>query len=376
MSPMSRTEMVSLRDLLSRLTADSAPELARPLPDGRVMCLACGHRCKIPEGRGGVCGVRSVKGGVLKRPRGYVGTAACDPIEKKPFFHAYPGRDALTFGMLGCDLHCGYCQNWFTSQALRDDEAIAPPRQVSPERLVEAARECGAAVLASSYNEPLITADWAVEVFRCARAAGLACGFISNGNGTPEVLEFLRPHVDLYKVDLKSFRDEAYRQLGGHLRNVTATIRRLKELEYWVEVVTLVIPGFNDSESELRQIAEFLAGVDPGIPWHVTAFHPDYKMTDRGRTPAETLIRAYDLGREAGLRFVYPGNIPGAVGDRESTFCPGCGALLIRRRGFLVTENRMQGSRCPDCAERIPGVWEERPPPRTVGLGFPKPVVL
>jgi pyruvate formate lyase activating enzyme len=368
--------MVSLKEHLARFTAESAPELARRLPDGRVLCLACGHRCKIPEGRNGVCGVRYVEEGRLRRPQGYVATVACDPIEKKPFFHAFPGRDALTFGMLGCDLHCGYCQNWITSQALRDDEAIAPPRQVTPERLVEAALACGARVLASSYNEPLITADWAVEVFRSAKAAGLTCGFISNGNATPEVLEFLRPHVDLYKVDLKGFRDRAYRELGGHLRNVTETIRRLKALGYWVEVVTLVVPGFNDSREELGDIAGFLSGVDPGIPWHVTAFHPDYKMTDRGRTPVETLLEAYDLGKAAGLRYVYPGNLPGAVGDRENTYCHACGELLIRRRGFLVIENRMRGSRCPACAEGIPGVWEDRPPPRTAGLGHPQAVVV
>ncbi len=367
---------MNLQDLLRRSTAPSAPELARRLEDHRIECLACGHRCKIAEGKSGVCRVRFVENGVLRRPTGYVGTVACDPIEKKPFFHAFPGRDALTFGMLGCDLHCAYCQNWITSQALRDEDAVSPPRFATPEALVEAALENTAPVIASSYNEPLITADWAVEVFRAARAAGLACAFISNGNGTPEVLEYLRPFVDLYKVDLKGFREPSYRQLGGNLANVLDTIRRLKRLEYWVEIVTLIIPGFNDSHDELRGIAEFLAGVDPAIPWHVTAFHPDYKMMDRGRTPAETLLRAYEIGRAAGLRFVYPGNLPGKVGDRESTHCPRCRAPLIRRRGFLVIENRMRGARCPDCGERIPGVWEPEPPARSSGTGRPKSVAL
>ncbi len=371
---MSKQEMTTLRDLLTRFTSPSAPELERRLPDGRIQCLACGHACKIPEGRAGVCGVRRVEAGRLLRPRGYVACLACDPIEKKPFFHAFPGRDALTFGMLGCDLHCGYCQNWITSQALRDDRAISAPEYTEPERLVEAALERGAPVLASSYNEPLITSDWAVEVFRLARGEGLTCAFISNGNATPEVLEYLRPFVDLYKVDLKGFDDRAYRQLGGHLRNVLATIRRLKELAYWVEVVTLVVPGFNDSSAELRSIAEFLAGIDPDIPWHVTAFHPDYKMTDRGRTPVEALLEAHDLGKAAGLRYVYPGNIPGAVGERESTSCPSCRELLIRRRGFLVIENRMKGAHCPGCGQRIPGVFEDRPPPRSTGSGRPRPV--
>ena len=368
--------MPALRDALAARTGPAAPALTAPLPGGRVRCLACGHRCSVRPGGAGICKVRFHDGAGLRVPRGYVGALQVDPIEKKPFFHAFPGRDALTFGMLGCDLHCGYCQNWITSQVLRDDEAVAPPIHVTPERLVEAALENGAPVIASSYNEPLITADWAVEVFRAAKAAGLTCGFISNGNGTPEVLEYLRPWVDLYKVDLKSFRDDAYRQLGGHLRNVLDTVRRLKALEYWVEIVTLLIPGWNDSDAETREIAEFLAGIDRSIPWHVTAFHPDYKMTDRGRTPAETLLRACDIGKEAGLRFVYPGNIPGAVGTRENTCCHLCGALLIARRGFLVTENRMRGDSCPDCGGRIPGVWEKKPPRRTAGLGFPKPVEL
>jgi pyruvate formate lyase activating enzyme len=373
---MSPAAPPTLEGLLRRFTAPSAPELSRGLDDGRIQCLACGHRCRIAEGHPGVCRVRYVEGGILRRPRGYVGALACDPIEKKPFFHAYPGRDALTFGMLGCDLKCSYCQNWVTSQVLRDDDAAALPRPASAAALVDAAIENGAPVIASSYNEPLITADWAVEVFREARARGLACAFISNGNGTPEVLEYLRPHVGLYKVDLKGFTDRAYRELGGKLSNVLDTIRRLKDLGFWVEVVTLTIPGFNDDPGELRAIAGFLAGVDRDIPWHVTAFHPDYKMTDRGRTAARKLLEAYDIGRAAGLRFVYPGNAPGQVGDRESTFCPGCEGLLIRRRGFLVLENRMRGSACPDCGAGVPGVWEETPPRRTAGGGMPRAVEI
>jgi pyruvate formate lyase activating enzyme len=364
--------MNRLRDLLDRSAARSAPELERPLGDGRIQCLACAHRCKIPEGRRGVCRVRFVREGTLLRPAGYVAGAACDPIEKKPFFHAYPGCDALTFGMLGCNLHCPYCQNWITSQALRDEEASAPPRQADPEGLVRAAVDNGARAVISSYNEPLITADWAVEVFRAARAQGLACGFVSNGNATPEVLEYLRPLVDLFKVDLKGFREDSYRRLGGRLANVLDTIRRLKGMGFWVEVVTLVVPGFNDSEEELRDMAEFLAGVDPSIPWHLTAFHPDYRMDDGDRTPAAALLGARRIARAAGLRYVYVGNI--AAGDAESTRCHSCGALLIRRSGFRVEENRMRGAVCPDCGERIPGVWEESP--SRGGQGFPRPISI
>ena len=300
---------------------------------------------------------------MLRRPRGYVSGAACDPIEKKPFFHAFPGRDALTFGMLGCDLHCGYCQNWITSQTLRDDRSIAPPESTEPERLVEAALSLGAPVIASSYNEPLITSDWAVEVFRAARRPGLR--LISNGNATPEVLEFLRPFVDLYKVDLKGFREEAYRRLGGRLGTVLETIRRLKEMARtgwrsspWWSRASTTPPG---SCARSRSTS---AGVDPDIPWHVTAFHPDYKMQGPEDTSAETLTRAAAIGREAGLRFVYAGNLPGALGDLENTRCPQCRTLLIERWGFRVMRNRLtSGGACPDCGTLIPGIWspESRP---------------
>jgi pyruvate formate lyase activating enzyme len=323
-----------------------------------------------------VCRVRFNEGGTLMAPAGYVAGVQVDPIEKKPFYHAYPGRDALSFGMLGCDLHCGYCQNWVTSQSLRDESAIGRPNYCKPEQLVELAVSHEVPVIVSTYNEPLITADWAVEIFKLARAEGIVCGFVSNGNATPEVLEFIRPYVDLYKVDLKTFQDIRYRELGGTLQNVLDTIRLLTEMEFWVEIVTLIVPGFNDGDDELKGMADFLVDVSPDLPWHVTAFRPDYKMTDPDRTPAETLLRAYDIGKAAGLRYVYPGNLAGAVGTRENTYCPSCEALLIRRRGFFVEENRMKGSCCPSCGTNIPGVWQDAAPTSTQGTGYPVPVVF
>jgi pyruvate formate lyase activating enzyme len=365
-----------LRDLLSSQTMPAAPELVVDEGNNAVRCLACGHRCYIREGKAGICRVRFNDGGRLRVPGGYVAGLQIDPIEKKPFFHAFPGRDALSFGMLGCDLHCSYCQNWVTSQALRDEHAVAPAYTVSADELVEQAVRCGAPVVVSTYNEPLITADWAVKVFEPARKRGLRCGFVSNGNATPEVLQFLRPFVDLYKVDLKTFNDHNYRKLGAVLQNILDTIVRLKEMGFWVELVTLVVPGFNDGEDELRAMAKFIAGVSPDIPWHVTAFHPDYKMTGPPRTRVDHLLRAYDLGREAGLRYVYPGNLPGMVGDLENTSCPSCGGLLIAREGFLVLRNRMHRGQCPDCGTAIPGVWEENPPRQSDGSGYPRPVRL
>jgi pyruvate formate lyase activating enzyme len=323
-----------------------------------VRCFACGHRCRIPPGAQGVCKVRFNRGGELQVPWGYVGGTQCDPIEKKPFFHAYPGALAYSFGMLGCDLHCSYCQNWVTSQALRDTRAISLPGNASPEALVAEAVRQGARVVVSTYNEPLITSEWAVAVFKLARQAGLTTGFVSNGNGTPEVLEYLRPWVDLYKVDLKSFDDRRYRQLGGRLEPILDTIRRLHEMGFWVEIVTLLIPGFNDSEDELQRLTAFLAGVSPDIPWHVTAFHEDYKMTGPGDTTPEMLERAAEIGRLAGLRFIYAGNIPGEVGDLESTRCPSCRETLIERYGYLIRSYRLTASgRCPACETQIPGRW-------------------
>jgi pyruvate formate lyase activating enzyme len=348
--------------MLAVRTGPAAPGLVRDLGDRKIVCLACGHRCRILEGRRGICKVRANRDGVLRVPRGYVAGIQIDPIEKKPFFHVWPGRDALSFGMLGCDLHCGYCQNWLTSQALRDDAAGSPVTDVTAEELVSLAERRGAPVLTSTYNEPLITAEWAAEVFDLARERGLLTSFVSNGNGTPEALDFLAPRLDLMKIDLKSFRPARYRELGGVLERVLETIEGVAARGIWLEVVTLVVPGFNDSPEELKEIARFLARLSPDIPWHVTAFHPDYRMRDRGATPPSTLLTAADIGKEEGLRYVYPGNAPGRVGNRESTCCPGCGRLLVERVGYRVGRvDLTPEGRCPGCGETIPGRFRGRP---------------
>jgi len=333
-------------------------ELVESLPGDAVRCFACGHRCLIRPGRRGICKVRFNRDGVVYVPAGYVAALQCDPTEKKPFFHCLPGSETLTFGMLGCDFHCSYCQNWLTSQALRDESAGVSPNDVSADGLVRLARQEGARLVGSSYNEPLITAEWAVEVFRLARAAGLKTAFISNGNATPEVLDYLRPWTDCYKIDLKAMDPRRYRELGGVLQHVLDAIRMVYERGFWLEVVTLVIPGFNDDDAQLRRAAAFLASVSPDIPWHVTAFHKDYRMTDPDDTPVATLERACEIGVEAGLRFVYAGNRPGRVGRWEHTWCPGCGELLIERSGYHIRRQRVgPDGTCPSCARRIPGIW-------------------
>jgi pyruvate formate lyase activating enzyme len=366
--------MTTASERLDKLTQPG--ELYEKLEKGAVRCYACAHRCLIKPGRRGICQVRSNQDGELRVPWGYVAAAQIDPIEKKPFSHFLPGSDALTFGMLGCDFHCSYCQNWLTSQTLRDPAAEMGAdtiQEVTPERMVELAQRSGASVLVSSYNEPLITSEWAVRIFREAKQAGLKCAYVSNGNATTEVLEYLRPYLTGYKVDLKTMQDRQYRKLGGVLNHVLDTIRKAHELGLWVEVVTLVIPGFNDSPSELWDAARFLTSVSPDIPWHVTAFHPDYKM-DSAYTPADTLRTAAEIGQEAGLRYVYAGNLPGKVGTYEDTFCPHCNRLLIKRRGYALQEYHITAEgKCPACLAAVAGVWPNDPTEvRLKGPGFPR----
>ncbi len=345
----------TLKDILAAQTREG--ELYQRMPKDWVTCFACGHRCRIPPGREGICRIRFNRNGVLMVPAGYVNGIALDPIEKKPFFHAWPGSGALSFGMLGCDYHCPYCQNWITSQALRDPEAVSSIEPVDPEGFFRIAKGSGARVVTSTYNEPLITSEWAVEIFRLAKPAGLATSYVSNGNATPEVLDYLQPWIDLYKVDLKGFHQKTYAQMGGVLKTVLDTITSLHQRGIWVEVVTLVVPGLNDSDAELTDIAQFLLSVSPDIPWHVTAFHQDYRMTEPDHTPVRTLIRAAEIGHAAGLHYVYTGNRPGETRNHENTYCHSCGTLLIERRGFHVLGNRLQNGQCPACHAAIPGRW-------------------
>jgi pyruvate formate lyase activating enzyme len=353
--------MPSLRSILDDRVREADPSLYQRLENDRVRCFSCGHCCPIPEGQPGVCKVRFNRGGTLYVPWGYTAGMQCDPIEKKPFFHAYPGALAYSFGMLGCDLHCAYCQNWVTSQALRDPNAISPPLDVSPEALVRDALDQGAKVLVSTYNEPLITSEWAVAIFKEAKGAGLVTGFVSNGNATPQVLDFIAPWLDLYKVDLKSFDDRHYHELGGRIGPILESIGRIHAMGLWLEIVTLLIPGFNDSADELSRLTEFIASISPDIPWHVTAFHSDYKMTGPRNTTADDLLSAAEIGREAGLRYIYAGNLPGEVGAWEDTRCPQCQETLIRRYGYFIEDYLLTPEgHCPRCFSAIPGRWSSQ----------------
>lgn len=369
--------MSTLAERLDALTNEG--KLYEKLDDDALRCFACAHRCLIREGQRGICQVRFNQGGELRVPWGYVAGLQSDPIEKKPFYHLLSGADALSFGMLGCDFHCAYCQNWLSSQALRDPNSAVAGRYIqefSPEQLIRYGAQSGAQVVAATYNEPLITAEWAVSIFKQAQAAGMKAVFVSNGNATPEVLDYLLPHLDGYKIDLKTMREQGYRELGGVLAHVLDSIQRAADLGLWVEIVTLVVPGFNDSTAELLDAARYIAAVSPHIPWHVTAFHPDYKMTAPPRTTAKILERAAEIGQEAGLRYVYAGNLPGRLAEYEHTHCHHCNYRLIERYGYIIMDYRLtaQGT-CPQCSTQIPGIWTaDLSTVRIGGPGMPRQI--
>ncbi len=324
--------------------------------EGRVRCALCAHRCTIPDGGRGVCMVRENRGGRLYTlVYSRLVSQALDPIEKKPLFHFLPGAAALSIAAVGCNFRCDFCQNYEISQYPRERKGHILGERISPEQVVRHAREAGAPIIAYTYTEPTVFFEMCADTARLAQEQGIRNVFVSNGYLSEEAAREAAPWLHGINIDLKSFSEEFYRRYcGASLEPVLQTIARLHELGVWVEVTTLVIPGRNDSEQELKWIAEFLAGVSPDIPWHVSRFVPAYKVHDRPPTPVATLRRARELGLEAGLKFVYMGNVPG---EGEDTLCPGCGQALIRRHGFYVLENKLQDGSCPRCGESIPGVW-------------------
>jgi pyruvate formate lyase activating enzyme len=336
-------------------------ELVETLEGDVVRCLACAHACQLKPGQRGVCKIRFNQDGTLQVPWGYTSSLQVDPIEKKPFYHFLSGSDALTFGMLGCNLKCDYCQNWITSQALREKgtNRLAGYLQViQPEDVVDYGTRLGARVVASSYNEPLITSEWAKGIFALANQSGLKNVFVSNGFATREVLDYLKPFMQGFKVDLKSMQPDHYRQLGGGLEPVLDSIAYAWNLGMWVEIVTLLVPGFNDSNDELKDMANFIHSISPQIPWHVTAFRPEYKMSTTPRTTIRQIREAIEIGYQAGLQYVYGGNVSGSLGKYEHTSCHNCQTLLIKRWGFSIQQFRIKSDgTCPECAVKIPGYW-------------------
>ncbi len=328
------------------------------LGDQKVQCHLCAHECRIDPGKRGICRVRENREGTLySLVYGSIISENTDPIEKKPLFHFLPGSSSFSIATVGCNFQCLHCQNFEISQypRLRAGEIIGLLR--SPEDIVAAALETQAASISYTYTEPTIFLEFAQDTAQLARAQGLRNVFVSNGFMTEPSARALAAFIDADNVDLKSFRDEHYRKVcKARLQPVLDTIVRLKKLGVWLEITTLVIPGLNDSPEELTDIAQFIKGVDVGIPWHVSAFYPAYKMLDRPRTPVATLLKAREIGLNAGLRYVYTGNIPGKGG--ESTFCYACGELLIDRLGYQILACHLQDGKCPKCQAEIDGVWK------------------
>ncbi len=330
--------------------------LYEKLEDGKVKCSLCSHRCLISQGKRGICGVRENREGTLiSLVYDKIIARHIDPIEKKPLFHFLPGTASYSIATVGCNFRCRFCQNSDISQ-MPSDQKMIEGFPMRPEAIVREAEENRCASISYTYTEPTVFFELALDTARIASPKGIKNVFVSNGYMTSECLEKIGPDLHAANVDLKSFSDTFYKeQCGARLKPVLATLENMKRLGVWLEVTTLLIPGLNDSEEELKAIAGFLAGLDPEIPWHISRFHPRYKATDIISTPAESVKAARDIGYSAGLRYVYTGNLQGD--DGEKTYCHGCGKLLIDRIGFTVRRNRLSSGRCPDCGEMIPGVW-------------------
>ncbi len=325
-----------------------------------VICNLCAHRCYIPAGRVGICKVRENRAGRLcTLVYDRIIALAIDPIEKKPFFHFLPSTPSYSIATVGCNFHCRFCQNWEISQMPRDHQGLIVGHMCSPQEIVRDALEAGCETIAYTYTEPTIFFELAYDTARLAAEAGLKNVFVSNGYMTAEALTTIQPYLHAANIDLKGFDDRRHRRLcGAKLQPVLDSIRLIKKLGIWLEVTTLVIPGHNDSDRELRQIAVFLKEVGPEIPWHLSAFFPAYKLLEPAPTDPETLLRAWRIGKDAGLRYVYCGNLSGL--GREDTHCFRCGQTLIERAGFAVLCNRLEDGRCPHCHTPIDGAWGDR----------------
>lgn len=326
------------------------------LDDDRVQCSLCAHRCKINPGRRGLCGVRENKNGVLySLVFGTLIAEHVDPIEKKPFFHVHPATRSYSIATVGCNFSCEFCQNHEISQMPRSTLMITG-EDTSPAVIVERAKKSTCKTIAYTYTEPTVYLETALETARIACLEGLQNVFVTNGFMTPEAIDIISPYLAAANVDLKSFRDEFYKkQCGAKLRPVLDTLKKIKERGIWLEITTLLIPGLNDSLEELRDIAGFIHSLGPETPWHISRFHPQFKMVRTPPTPISSLHRACHIGKEAGLTYVYSGNVPGDEG--ENTYCSNCSNLLINRYGYRIVANYLSGNSCPNCGKKLEGVF-------------------
>lgn len=330
--------------------------LYEKLKNENVRCFLCNHKCIIKDGEKGICGVRENHSGTLiSLVYGKVIATHPDPIEKKPLFHFLPGSRSYSIATVGCNFRCLFCQNADISQMPFDNRIMG--EDMSPGQIVDKALDTNSVTIAYTYTEPTIYFELALDTARLAASKGLKNVFVSNGYMTEQCLKEISPDLHAANVDLKAFNDRFYKeQCGAKLEPVLKTLEIMKETGVWLEVTTLLIPGLNDSPQELRDLARFLSDLDRDIPWHISRFYPTYRLTNIHPTPPESIRRARDIGYEAGLKYVYSGNIPGD--DGEKTFCHNCGKLLIDRFGFSVIQNKIKENQCPDCGADIPGVWD------------------
>ncbi|MGB9763357.1 MAG: AmmeMemoRadiSam system radical SAM enzyme [Minisyncoccia bacterium] len=340
------------------------PKLYRKLKNTLIQCLACNNYCTIPQGKTGICAVRKNENGELKLlVDNRVAALNLDPIEKKPLFHFLPGEVALSFGTYGCNFGCEFCQNWDISQTpkiesskFRDLNSYG--EELNPEQIINYCKENKIPIIAYTYNEPTIWVEYAFKIMKLARKNNIKNVWVSNGYMSKETLKLIAPYLDAINVDLKSFSEDFYQNIiHAHLEPVKENIKKIWKMGIWEEVTTLIIPGFNDSLKELQEIAEFLFQISPDLPWHISAFYPNYKMLNIPITPKEILLKAYQIGKKVGLRYVYTGNIPDS--DYESTYCPKCGYKLIKRWGIEMIENKLKDGKCPNCGEEIAGIWNK-----------------
>jgi pyruvate formate lyase activating enzyme len=331
--------------------------LYRSLSREKVECFLCNHRCQIVPPKFGTCGVRQNREGKLyTHVFGEVIAAHVDPIEKKPLYHFLPKTTSFSIATIGCNFRCPYCQNWQISQVSKRRGGSLAGHKLLPKEVVSQAKSHGCQSISYTYTEPTIFYEYAYETSKLAKEEGLANVFVTNGYMTSEALESINPYLDACNVDLKSFREEFYKDFcRAHLEPVLDSIRLMKKLHIWVEITTLIIPGENDGEEELSQIARFIAKLDPDIPWHISRFHPNYEFTDRNATPLDTLRKAFSIGKKEGLRYIYIGNV---LGESEDTSCPHCGQVLIQRQGFFVATQKVKDSCCSFCGQPIAGVFK------------------
>ncbi len=327
------------------------------LVDNQIRCYLCSHNCAIPEGKRGICGVRKNNGGRLETlVYGRLVSQHLDPVEKKPLFHFLTGSKTYSISTVGCNFKCLHCQNWQISQYPHLTNGEITGEVVSPREVVEAALASGANSISYTYVEPTIFFEFARDCALLAREKGIRNIFVSNGYMSEQAARDLATFIDAINIDIKAFSDEFYKKVcRAKLAPVLANVKLLHELGVWVEITTLIIPGYNDKQDELRALATFIKDVSPSMPWHISAFHPAYRMLDVQSTPVTTLDMAMQIGLETGLQFVYEGNVPGR--GKENTYCPRCGALLVKRSGFSATIAGLENGKCKKCELEIRGVW-------------------